>query len=108
MKQKFLFPLNYNYSGKLLGIIEYKLLLPIFLYGFSLYLVINLFNISSYIKIITFIILFLPTTLMLNSRINSEPFYMFLFAVIKHTLNAKIYLYKRVIWCGINPNCITD
>ena len=108
MKQKFFFPLNYNYSAKLLGIIEYKLLLPITIYGFLLFFILKSMLFSLFTKIIIFIFLFLPITLLLNSTVNSEPFYTFIFAMLKHYLKSKIYLYKRVIWCGINPNCIAN
>lgn len=108
MKQKYFFPLNYNYSGKLLGIIEYKLLLPIGLYAFILFLVLKQIPLNIFTKIVLFIIFFLPITLVLNSNVNSEPFYQFMLAIIKHFIHRKIYLYKRVIWCGINPNCITN
>lgn len=108
MKQKYFFPLNYNYSGKLLGIIDYQLIFPISIYAFILFLILKTFSISIFIKIVIFIFFFLPITLLLNSRINSEPFYTFIVAITKHYIKSKIYLYKRVIWCGINPNCITN
>ena len=105
MKQKYFFPLNYHYSGKLLGIIEYHLLLPIAIYGFILFFILRLLQLNIFTKIILFTIFFLPLTLLLNSSINSEPFYTFIFSIIKHTFKGKRYLYKRVIWCGINLNC---
>jgi len=108
MKNKYFFPLNYHYSAKLLGIFEYKLLIPLMLYAFILYLILKPLMINIITKIILFILFFLPTTLLLNSKVNSEPFYHFIFIVVKHYLTSKKYLYKRVIWCGINLNCITD
>lgn len=108
MKQKYLFPLNYNYSGKLLGIIDYKLIMPISLYGFILFIFLKNLPITFFNKIFFFILLFLPITLILNSRVNSEPFYTFLIAILKHYIRCRKYLYKRVIWCGINPNCISN
>ena len=96
MTKKYFFPLNYNYSAKFLGIIEYKLLLPISIYGIILFLILKLFSINLLYKIIIFIFLFLPIVLILNSRVNQEPFYTFIIAVIKHSLNKKIYLYKRL------------
>lgn len=108
MKQKFFFPLNYNYSAKLLGIIEYKLLLPFALFALILYLILKPLTIGFFYKIIIFIVIFLPITLLLNSRVNSEPFYQFILAIIRHKLKSGKYLYKRVIWCGINLNCSTN
>lgn len=95
MKQKYYFPLNYDYSGKLFGIIDNKLLLPLGLYAFILFFILKIFSISIFPKIIIFIFAFLPIALMLNSNVNSEPFYLFVIAVIKHVIRTKIYLYKR-------------
>lgn len=108
MKQKYFFPLNYNYSGKLLGIIDYKLLLPIALYGFIIFLFLKLLQLSILLKLIMFIFFFLPITLILCSQVNSEPFYTFILAIIKYLIHRKVYLFKRVIWCGINLNCNTN
>ena len=95
MKQTYFFPLNYNYSGKLLGIIDGKLLLPLALYGIFLFAILKLTVIEIFIKVIIFIFLFLPIALLLNSQINSEPFYSFIFSVIKHFLLSKKYIFKR-------------
>lgn len=105
MKHKFFFPLNYDYSSKLLGIIEYKLLTPLCIYGTVIFFILKNIEISFFMKSGIFVVLFLPAVLILNSRVHTEPFYTFLFSIIKHYLNCKIYLFKRVIWCGINLNC---
>lgn len=105
MKNKFFFPLNYDYSSKLLGIIEYKLLTPLCVYGGIIFFILKLANLSFFSGLGIFIVLFLPAVLILNSRVHSEPFYTFLFSIIKHYLNCKIYLFKRVIWYGINLTC---
>lgn len=104
MKQKFFFPLNYDYSNKFIGIIEYKLLTPLIIYGIILIVIISQFNITFFQSSGIFIVLFFPIFFLLNSKVYSEPFYSFIIAIIKHYINGKIYLYKRVIWCGINPN----
>ena len=106
MNKKFFFPLNYDYSSKFLGIIEYKLLTPLSIYGAILFFILRALSFDFFIKAGIFIVLFFPLLLILNSRVYSEPFYSFIVAVYKHFLSSKIYLYKRVIWCGINPNCI--
>lgn len=104
MKQKFFFPLNYDYSNKLLGIIDYKLLIPLIVFGGFIIITLHNFELTFFIKTTIFISVFLPISLILNSQVYNEPFYLFIFAVFKHILNGKIYLYKRVIWCGININ----
>ena len=55
MKQKYLFPLNYKYSTKFMGIIEYKILFPI----------------AIYLGII--ILLGLPPILILSVGVNGQP-----------------------------------
>ena len=105
MKQTYFFPLNYRYDNKFLGFIEYKLLIPLMIYAIILYSLLKPVSLNIFTKIAIFTLCFLPLALLLNSKVNSEPFYHFLFAIIKHYVNAKTYLYKRVIWCGINPNC---
>ena len=105
MKQKFFFPLNYDYSNKFLGIIEYKLLTPLIIYGIIIFTILKQFSFDFFTFLGIFIVLFFPIVLMLNSRVHNEPFYTFILAIINHILNSKIYLYKRVIWCGINIDC---
>lgn len=95
MKQKYFFPLNYNYSAKILGIIDSKLLIPLTIYGLLLFAIIKSIVTDIFVKIIIFILLFLPIALSLNSRVNSEPFYTFILSVIKHFLLSKKYIFKR-------------
>lgn len=95
MKQKYFFPLNYNYSAKILGIIDSKLLIPLAIYGILLFAFLKSIVIDIFVKIIIFIFLFLPIALLLNSQVNAEPFYLFVFSVIKHFLLSKKYIFKR-------------
>lgn len=105
MKQKFFFPLNYDYSSKFLGIIEYKLLTPLIIYGTIIFLTLKQTSFDFFTNLGIFIILVLPPILILNSTVHNEPFYTFILAITHHILSSKIYLYKRVIWCGINLSC---
>ena len=105
MKQKFIFPLNYDYSAKFLGIIEYKLLTPLLIYGILLFLALRYFDLTFFTALSIFIFLFFPIALLLNSRFYTEPFYTFFICILSHYAKSKIYLYKRVIWCGINSTC---
>lgn len=105
MKQKFIFPLNYDYSAKFLGIIEYKLLTPLLIHGILLFLALRYFDLTFFTALSIFIFLFFPIALLLNSRFYTEPFYTFFICILSHYAKSKIYLYKRVIWCGINSTC---
>lgn len=105
MNNKYFFPLNYDYSIKFLGIIEYKLLTPLSIYGVLLFIILKSINLDFFTQAGLFIILFFPPLFILNSKVYGEPFYSFIVAIINHFISSKIYLYKRVIWCGINLIC---
>lgn len=107
MNLKFLFPLNFDYKLKFLGIIEYKVIPFIIIYGILVYLIVKSLTLSFFVAVATFSIIFLPPVLILTSKVYGEPFYSFIFAIIKHFVRKKIYLYKRVIWCGINISCFS-
>lgn len=92
---KYIFPLNYKYSEKLLGIIEYKVLLPLSIYGAILLLILSRFNISIFLGFSIFIILFFPPLLLSINTINGETIFSFLFAVVTFEKKSKVYLYKK-------------
>ena len=95
MKQKYFFPLNYHYSHKFLGIIEYRLSIPLAIYAGCIIFVLHQFSLDLFTNIAIFTLTFLPIALLLNSNVNSEPFYLFFIAMIKHLSHSKIYLYQR-------------
>ncbi len=90
--KKYFFPLNFDYSNKLFGIIEYKLLIPLSIIGLLLILILSFFNLSFFMKFGIFITLFLPLILLLNISINHEPSYLFLYSVITHKLHSNKYI----------------
>ena len=92
---KFIFPFNYKYSEKLLGIIEYKILLPLCLYGGLLLLILHNLNFPFFTSSSLFIIFFFPTFLLSINNINGEPIYSFIFAFVLFHLNSKVYLFKN-------------
>ncbi len=92
---KFIFPLNYKYSEKLLGIVEYKVLLPLCTYGGLLVLILHNLNLTFFISSSIFIILFFPIFLLSINNINGEPTYSFIFAFACFYLNSKVYLFKN-------------
>ena len=88
------FPLNYCYSNKLFGLIEYKLLVPLALYCCVVCFVLSLFPFSFWIKSSIFCLLCLPPFFLLSSSINQEPFYLFAMFIIKHHFSKHKYLRK--------------
>ena len=71
--KKYYFPLNFNYSNKLFGIIEYKLLIPISIFSLLIIFILSFFTFSFFTKFGIFITLILPPTLLLNTSFNNEP-----------------------------------
>ena len=92
--KKYFFPLNYDYLTKLFGLIEYKLLIPLIIFGAILVLLLSLFNLSFFAKFGIFIAIYLPIFLLFNTSVNNEPFYLFVFSLIKHYHSANKYLLK--------------
>ena len=93
--KKYYFPLNFNYSNKLFGIIEYKLLIPISIFSLLIIFILSFFTFSFFTKFGIFIALILPPTLLLNTSFNNEPAYLFLYSVIIHKLTSKKYILKK-------------
>lgn len=93
--KKYIFPINYDYLSKVLGIIEYKVLIPLAVLALVLISVLSLFNISFFVKFGIFISIFLPTFLLFNTSVNHEPFYVFIISVIKHQYFSSKYILKK-------------
>ncbi len=88
------FPLNFCYSSKLFGIIEYKLLVPLCIYCIIVIFLLSLFSFSFWIKSGIFCFLCLPPFFLLSTSINQEPFYVFLLFLIKHHFSKHKYILK--------------
>ena len=90
------FPFDYRYSYKLFGIIEYKLLIPLFVYSLIVFLILSLFTLSFWIKSGIFCFLCLPPLLLLSTTIHQEPFYLFLWFMLKHHFSKHKYIRKNI------------
>lgn len=91
MRKKYIFPLNFDYSSKFLGIFEYRILLPFCIFGFVLAFLLSRLNLSTVAAINSFILIFLPLFLLANTTIFKEPLIKFLICIIKHYLTAGKY-----------------
>lgn len=92
---KYVFPLNYKYSEKLFGIIEYKVLLPLSIYAGTLLIFISNLKIDFFLAFGIFIILFFPPFLLSINTINGETIFSFIFAILIFEKKSKVYLYKK-------------
>lgn len=92
----YFFPINYDYSLKWFGLIEYRLLIPLLIFGVIIIAILSLIDISLFQKIGIFITIFIPVLLILNTSFNYEPSYIFLYCVILHKINSKKYTFKQL------------
>lgn len=92
--QKYIFPLNYKYSAKFLGIIDYKILLPISIYACALIFILYLLKVDIFLSIGILIIFVMPPILLLSVGINNQSPITYIIAVYKFHKNSKLYLYK--------------
>lgn len=93
--QKFIFPLNYKYSAKFLGIIEYKILLPLSIYTSFLIIILYLLKLDIFLSFGILAIFVIPPFLLLSIGINNQSPLSYILAVYKFNKNSKLYLYKN-------------
>ncbi|MBQ9266829.1 MAG: hypothetical protein IJ217_00860 [Clostridia bacterium] len=93
--KKYIFPTNYKYANKFLGIIEYRVLLPLSIYAGIIFLVLYLCKVSFFWGTGIFIVLVLPPVILLGVGVGGESVVPFLMSIYKFKKNAKVYLYNR-------------
>ena len=92
---KFIFPKNYDFKNKLLGIIDYStVFINLIWYGFVLILI-NLFFNNLNIKIFLFILLCFPFLLISISGFNGENFVYVFRYIFTFFVKQKIILYFK-------------
>ena len=93
--KSYFFPLNYKYDAKLLGIIEYKVLLPISVFiGFVIFILYSL-KIDFFISFGIVIVLSLPPILLLSYGINGQPSIPYIISIIRFKASQKTYIYRK-------------
>lgn len=91
----FIFPRNYNFKNKFLGLIDYQTLLILFIWSAFIYCSINFFNLSFTVKIIFFIVFTLPIDIISIFSFSNDSFlYIFLY-IFKYMLSPKLYLFSK-------------
>ncbi len=91
---KFVFPQNYDFSHKLLGIFDTSTLLVNGIWALFVFCFLNLFFSSLNIKIFLFIILVFPFLLFSIIGFNHENILYVVFYIAKYVKRPKIYIYK--------------
>ena len=91
---KFIFPQNFNFKNKILGVIDYPT--PIFnvIYFFFIYGFFNIFVSNLTLKIFFIILFYFPIFLISIIDFNHENILYFFWYMIKFMIRPKIYLYK--------------
>ena len=92
---KFIFPQNYNFKTKLLGLIDYPTAILNVCIWIIIFLITKLFNFSVIYTIITFIIFCFPILLVSIFGFRQENIIYVFRYVFKYLKNNKLYLYKK-------------
>ena len=91
----FIFPKNYNFKNKLLGIFDYSTIFVNFIWCVLVYIFINLFFHNLNIKIFLFILLCLPFLLISISGFNGENFLYAFRYIFNFYIKQKLFLYSK-------------
>ena len=93
---KFIFPVNYKFQAKFLGVIEYRYLLPIAIYMGVLIAILYIFQVDFFLSFGICISLGLPPILLISVGINGQPAIPYFMSIIKFKFKRqKLYLYKK-------------
>lgn len=93
---KFIFPQNYNFKTKLLGIIDYSTaMLNIIWYSIVL-LILTLLSINLKIKVFLFILLCFPLLIFSIVGFNGENILYIMKYMFRYITRPKIYVFKKV------------
>lgn len=93
--QKFIFPMNYKYSAKFLGFIDYSTLLPISIYAGIIITILYILKIDFFVSFGIVIVLVGPPIMLLSTGINNQPAISYIIAIYKFYKADKLYLYKN-------------
>ena len=92
---KFIFPQNYNFNTKLLGIIDYQTAIINIILWIFVFCILNLIFSELLIKIIIFIIICFPIFLLSIIGFNNENILYVLKYLFKFIKGRKLYLYNK-------------
>ena len=92
---KFIFPQNYNFKNKFLGIIDYSTLIINVIFYLFVFSVCSLIFKNMTIRIFIFISLCFPLFILSITGLNNENIFLVFLYIIKYFKNRKVYLYKK-------------
>jgi len=91
---KFIFPQNYKYKNKLLGIMDYSTALINLSFFIFIYFIISFFFKKIKIKIFLFVLICFPFFLISIINNENENIFFIIKYIIKYIKSKKIYLYE--------------
>jgi len=91
---KFIFPQNYKYKNKLLGIMDYSTALINLSFFIFIYFIISFFCKKIKIKIFLFVLICFPFFLISIINNENENIFFIIKYIIKYIKSKKIYLYE--------------
>lgn len=92
---KFIFPQNYNFKNKILGIIDYTTALVNVIWCSFVFAIVNLIFHNINVKIVLFIITCLPLLLFSFYGFNGENILYFITYMSKFIIRQKLYFYNK-------------
>ena len=92
---KFIFPQNYNFNIKLLGIIDYSVAIADLIWGVLVVFIVNILIRSLSIKFFLSIILVFPVVIFSIAGVDGENLLYFLSYILKYFFKQKLYLYEK-------------
>mgnify|MGYP000030141686 CR=1 FL=1 len=92
---KFIFPQNYHFKNKILGVIDYTTAFVNLIWYGLVFLIVNILFSSISVKVVIFILLCFPLLLFSFSGFNGENIvYVFIY-MTKYIFRQKLYLYGK-------------
>ena len=92
---KFIFPQNYKFNKKILGLIDYQTAILNIIWGGIVFLIVNFIFNSLNLKIFLFIILVFPILVFSVVGINGENVINVIIYIFKFIIRPKIFLYNK-------------
>ena len=91
----FIFPQNYNFRNKLLGIFDYSTIILNLIWDFLIFYFINFFDLNINIKIFIFILFCFPLLIFSIVGFNGENIINVCYYLLKYLMKPKVLLYKK-------------
>ena len=92
---KFIFPQNYKFNIKILGLIDYQTAILNLIWGGLVFLIINFIFNSLNIKIFLFIVLVFPVLIFSAVGINGENVISVIIYMLKFLIRPKLLFYSK-------------